>query len=132
MFLMFVYCKLSLVYLHVCLTCFWIVFEMYDCFFVLTFFWNMFLFVSQTCFTIYFASLNFVGWCSLFGLFLTLFSNDCWKVCLICFWCYFEVSVVTLFDLLICFDLVFIRLFDGLFDTFLVLFFERILLLCFC
>ena len=42
------------------------------------------------CLTLCFARLNFVGWCSLFGLFLTWFSNGCLKLCLVCFGAIYE------------------------------------------
>ena len=120
-----------IVYLHVCLTCFWVVFELFfKCMIVALceVFWNLYLFVSKTCFTICFASLDFVGWCSLFCLFLMRFLHGCLNLCLVCFWCYFW-GVCCCFVWPV-FDTIFEWLFAALFHTFLVLFFKCLFLLC--
>ena len=70
----------------------------------------------------------FVGWCGVFGLFLSWFSNGCLKLCLVCVWCYF-LSVCFYFVWPI-FDTAFKWLFKALFNMCLVLFLKCLFLVC--
>ena len=111
----------SIVYLHVCLTSFWVVFKCMIVALFVVFLKHVFI-CKPDLFYCMFCQFEFCWQCSLFGLFVTWFWNDCLKLCLTCFcWHSWSVSFYFVWP---CFDTAFNGLFEALFNIILVLFFE--------